>query len=257
MRNGTKAPQRRAKKGGAFEVVRTVVEALLIAVVFRTLLFQPFTIPSGSMEPTLLVGDYLFVSKYSYGYSRYSLPFAPPLFSGRIFSGVPERGDIVVFRNGPMDFIKRVIGLPGDRIQVTGGTLMINGTPVKREPVADFVGREPCGSSFPDSPPVHVKQWRETLPNGVSYNTLECGLTEGMPDNTGVYTVPPGRLFMMGDNRENSEDSRFAEVGYVPIENLIGRAQIIFFSIAGDRSAWEIWAWPQWGRWGRIFTLVR
>ncbi len=244
-------------KGRRFDGLRTIVEALLIALVFRTFLFQPFVIPSGSMEPTLLIGDYLFVSKFSYGYSNYSFPFAPPLFSGRVLAGQPQRGDIVVFRNGDQDFIKRVIGLPGDRIQVTGGLLSINGTPVTREQAPDFVGANPCESGRLGSIVVRVKQWRETLPNGVSYHTLECGLAPGLPDNTGVYEVPPDRLFMMGDNRENSEDSRFPDVGYVPMEKLIGRSQIIFFSIGGGKSGLEIWNWPAYARWGRLFTLVR
>jgi signal peptidase I len=241
------------------EGVRTIIEALLIAVVFRTLLFQPFTIPSGSMEPTLLIGDYLFVSKFSYGYSRYSIPFAPPLFSGRIFSGEPQRGDVVVFRHGDTDFIKRVIGLPGDRIQVTGGVLMINGAAVKREQMTDFVGPDPCPQ--PRRYAVRVRRWHETLPNGVSYDTLECARAAEPgyfdPDNTDVYIVPPGRFFMMGDNRENSEDSRFPDVGYVPLETLVGRAQIIFFSIEGGKSFWQVWDWPRWARWNRLFTLVR
>jgi len=242
------------------ETVVTILEALLIALAIRSFLFQPFNIPSASMEPTLLVGDYLFVSKFSYGYSRYSFPFSPPLFSGRIWVREPERGDIIVFRHGPDDFIKRLIGLPGDRIQVKGGVVFINEKPVERRRVADFVGRDPCGFSFPgappDAPPVSVEQWRETLPNGVSFNTLQCGLRAGLPDDTGVYTVPPGHFFMMGDNRENSEDSRFPDVSYVPFEVLIGRAQIIFFSVSGGASMWEVWRWPTTLRLNRLFTLL-
>jgi signal peptidase I len=238
------------------ETVITIVEALLIAVAIRSFLFQPFNIPSASMEPTLLVGDYLFVSKFSYGYSRYSFPFSPPLFSGRIWAREPDRGDIIVFRHGPDDFIKRLIGLPGDRIQVKGGVVFINDKPVERRKVADFVGRDPCGFSFPDAPPVRVEQWRETLPNGVSFNTLQCSLRSGRADDTEVYTVPSGHFFMMGDNRENSEDSRFPDVGYVPFEVLIGRAQIIFFSVGGGASAWEFWRWPTSLRWNRLFTLL-
>lgn len=247
-----------SRRGGhAFGSVKTVIEAVLIAVLIRSLLFQPFNIPSGSMEPTLRIGDYLFVSKYSYGYSRYSFPFSPPLFTGRIAAGQPQRGDVVVFRHGSVDFIKRVIGLPGDRIQIIDRTVYLNGRPVERHRIADFVGSDPCGPSAPGSPPVDVPQWRETLPNGVSYDTLECKGLPAFPDFTQVYTVPAGHFFMMGDNRENSEDSRFPDVGYVPFDDLIGRAQLIFFSLSPGWPTWAPWAWPQAIRWTRLFSLVR
>jgi signal peptidase I len=242
------------EKSGVKDTIRVVIHALILALLVRIFLFQPFNIPSGSMIPTLLVGDYLFVSKYSYDYSRYSFPFGPNLFSGRIWAKEPNRGDVVVFklpRDNETDYIKRVIGLPGDEIQMIHGVLHINGEAVKKERVDDFVMRDPAGRER------HMARYMETLPNGVTYPVLDL-INEGIGDNTEVYKVPEGHFFMMGDNRDNSTDSRFlSEVGYVPFENLVGRAQIIFFSIDEDASFWQIWKWPTDVRWSRILEAVR
>jgi signal peptidase I len=248
---------KKRQEGGFAETIRVIVPALIIALVIRTLLFQSFNIPSGSMEGTLLVGDYLFLSKYSYGYTHYSLPFSPPLFSGRIFGSEPKRGDVVVFRlprDDSVDYIKRVIGLPGDRIQMIDGLLHINGVAVKRERAEDFIDSDEGPRPFP------VKRWHETLPNGVSYYTLDR-IEHSEYDTTPPYLVPPGHFFMMGDNRDNSLDSRVPPtsggVGYVPFENLIGQAKIIFFSIGDGAQAWQVWRWPSSLRWRRLFTIVR
>jgi signal peptidase I len=200
---------------------------LALALGVRSFLYQPFNIPSSSMRPTLAVGDYVFVSKFAYGYGRFSLPFSAELPSGRIFAAQPARGDVVVFRvpKDAVDYVKRVVGLPGDRIQMKQGELFINDAAVKRERLADASADDACGTA----PGGNVKRWRETLPGGASYATLDC-VDGGFLDNTGVFTVPEGHFFALGDNRDNSSDSRVASLGYIPFENLIGRVGVIFFS---------------------------
>ena len=241
------------KSGGIGETIKTVVYAVVIAFGVRTFAYEPFNIPSGSMIPTLLVGDYLFVSKFSYGYSRYTVAFGAPLFDGRLFYTKPERGDVAVFklpRDNKTDYIKRIIGLPGDRIQVIGGILHINGEAVKRERVEDFVTTDQFGRQ------VRVAQYVETLPNGRKHNIIEES-DSGSLDNTQVYTVPENHFFAMGDNRDNSLDSRVSSmVGFVPVENLVGRAEFLFFSIDEGSSFWEFWKWPWSVRFGRVFDGV-
>jgi signal peptidase I len=251
----------KANAGSWAETAKIVVQALAIAMVVRVFFFQPFNIPSGSMKSTLLIGDYLFVSKLSYGYSRFSFPFSPNLFSGRVFAAEPKRGDVVVFRlpqDESLDYIKRVIGLPGDEIQMKSGILYINGQPVPKVLKGEFANKE-CDQYFRHCRNVVYKRYEETLPEGLSYTVLDLE-PEGDFDNTEVFKVPPGHYFMMGDNRDNSADSR-ASVGYVPFENLIGRAEIIFFSAAvddPDAMRWlSPWTWPFDIRWSRFFNLVR
>lgn len=245
------ADQNKKKSGGFGETVSVIIQALLLALVIRTLLFQPFSIPSGSMRPTLLEGDYLFVTKWAYGYSNHSLPFSPPLFNGRIWGAEPERGDVVVFKFPPdpsLDYIKRVIGLPGDTVQMREGQLFINGEAVERELVDEIDNPDITEMARP------VEVWRETLPNGVSYDTLDL-TPNSIGDNTREFHVPEGHYFMMGDNRDNSTDSRFS-VGFVPYDHLVGRANIVFFSMAGGASPLEVWRWPTELRFSRLFSSV-
>ena len=268
------------KSGGAthelIELGKTIFYALLIAFVLRVVLFQPFTIPSESMEPTLLKGDYIIVSKWAYGWSRHSIPFSPPLGHGRLFGREPRRGDIIVFklpRNPAEDYIKRVIGLPGDRIQVVHGQVVLNGRPIPHAPAGQGI-EQTAFTSFP------VAQLRETLPSGKTYLTYSYG-QDGPADNTGVYTVPKNCYFMMGDNRDNSVDSRFDPgdvpageaacgwnhdvdrfispdlgVGFLPAEDLEGRADIILFSWRPGVSLFEPWTWLTDARWGRFVHLL-
>ena len=253
-------PADKPQAGGVLETIKTLVYAGLIAMGIRTVAFEPFNIPSGSMIPTLLIGDFVFVSKYSYGYSHFSIPFSPPLFSGRIFGSYPHRGDVVVFRNTrntSEDWIKRVIGLPGDHIQVKQGQLYINGTEVPRVSAGDFDSSDENGGH------ILTKEYIEALPNGPKHPLLKYTddariVADDLdPNNTDEYVVPDGDLFMMGDNRDNSADSRFMNgLGFVPLENVIGRAQFIFFSFDAVHPWWEFWTWPTEVRWRRLLTGV-
>ncbi len=239
------------KSGGLLENVKTIVYAGLIAVSIRTIAFEPFNIPSGSMIPTLLVGDYLFVSKYSYGYSRFSMPFSPNLFEGRLFGRVPDRGDVAVFRwpkDDQTDYIKRIVGLPGDRVQMRAGQLYINGVLVPQVPAGDFLADDRGLRTM-------TRRYIETLPGDEPHSILKM-TDEGSANNTIEYLVPANHLFAMGDNRDNSSDSRFplqaGGVGFVPLENLIGRAEFIFFSVDSRSPWWQVWQWPFEIRWSRL-----
>ncbi|MEM9625079.1 MAG: signal peptidase I [Pseudomonadota bacterium] len=266
------ALSRSSRSKGIWETVRTIVYAVAIAILVRTFLYEPFNIPSGSMKPTLLVGDYLFVSKFAYGYSRHSLPFSPPVGDGRLFGAMPERGDVAVFKlpsNNRTDYIKRIVGLPGDQLQVRDGVLFVNDQEVTRTAIDDFVDDGPasrmaCRSFVQqgDGSTHTVKQFEETMPafgdadEAATYMVLdECPEGNGDYDNTKVFTVPEDNVFAMGDNRDNSLDSR-SKVGFIPIENLVGRAEIIFFSTNGSARIWEFWKWPITIRYGRLLNLI-
>ena len=235
-----------------WDLTRTLFYAVLVALFVRTFFFQPYNIPSGSMEDTLLVGDYLFVEKFSYGYSNFSFPWGHSLPSfGRVLFHPPERGDVVVFAP-PGDtssvFIKRLIGLPGDRVRMTGGVLYLNDRPVPKLRVGDYIETD-TGYEH------HIARFKEILPGGKSYFVLDS-LPDGPADNTETYIVPPMHYFMMGDNRDDSNDSRM-DVGYVPAENLVGKAQFRFFSIDGNKAHWwKFWTWPIAIRFERMFTVI-
>lgn len=234
------------------ETFKTVIYALVIAGLIRTFLFEPFKIPSGSMYPTLEIGDFLFVSKYTYGYSRHSFPFSYPSFQGRFWQDLPERGDIVVFKypgDNKTDFIKRIIGLPGDRVQMRNGRLFINGDMVKREETGKYTISEYAVI------PTTYTEYAETLPNGVKHRILELS-DDKTVDDTIEFHVPENHYFMMGDNRDNSNDSR-KDVGFVPLENIEGKARFLFYS-HGDTVRWyNPFSWITAIRWHRLFNIIR
>jgi signal peptidase I len=235
------------------ETIRTIIFAMIIALTIRTLAFEPFNIPSSSMVPSLLVGDFLFVSKYSYGYGKTGTFWGLAPFEGRLGGHEPARGDVVVFktpRDNTTDYIKRLIGLPGDTVQMRHGILYINGVPVDRDRLEKPI--EVDGDTLAS---LNSIDYIEHLPGGVTHIIRKQG-DENMLDNTDVFTVPPHHYFFMGDNRDNSQDSRTPMVGYVPEENLVGKAQFLFFSLEPDAHFWQFWRWPWTVRWARLFTKI-
>jgi len=227
-----------------------ILVCIVLPIAFRSMLFAPFHIPSGSMKPTMLIGDFLFVSKYSYGYSKYSFPFALAPIDNRTSGDTPTQGEIIVFRPPPQDktdYIKRLVGMPGDTVQMKNSRLYLNDTIVPRRRVDDFVEIQPNGKVK------RIPRYIETLPNGLSHYTLD-EKTDGDLDNTPKFTVPEGSFFFLGDNRDNSADSRTDLVGFVPQKYLIGRAEVLFLSATDN--IWKIWEWPGIFRSDRIFTSV-
>jgi len=240
----------KSKENSFFSNLKSIGLAVFIALLIRSFVAEPFNIPSGSMKPNLLVGDFIFVTKWSYGYSKHSLPFSIPLIPKKIFSNIPNRGDIVVFKtpeNNRTDYIKRVIGLPGDKIRVTNGEIYLNENKILRKKLNDFIDNDK--NAF-------IKRIRKYLEyhDDLTFEVLDI-MDDGIADNTKLFLVPEGHFFVMGDNRDNSQDSRFKTVGFIPIENLVGKARFIFFSLENSRFL-QIWKWPKSIRGNRIFKKI-
>tara|TARA_B100001540_G_C15688216_1_gene588043 strand:- start:322 stop:1047 length:726 start_codon:yes stop_codon:yes gene_type:complete len=234
-----------------FNNLKSIILAVFIALLIRSFIAEPFNIPSGSMKPNLLVGDFIFVSKWSYGYSRHSLPFSIPLIPKRIFSNIPKRGDVVVFKtpqDNRTDYIKRVIGLPGDKIKIVNGEIILNDSNIIRKKMNDFIDNDDQSSMK------RVRRYKEYIDN-LNFNILDI-MDNGIVDNTETFIVPEGHFFVMGDNRDNSQDSRFKTIGYIPFDNLVGKARFIFFSLENSRFL-EIWKWPMAIRGSRIFKTIQ
>ena len=242
-----------------FNNIFSISIAVIFAILIRTFLFEPFNIPSGSMKPNLLVGDFIFVSKYSYGYSRHSFPFSlndpnGKIFSKKFFSKIPKRGDVVVFKtpqNNRTDYIKRVIGLPGDKIKIINGEILINDTKIYRKKIKPFIDRQDDEIIIDNG---RRRQYLEYFFDK-EIKILDI-LDYTFSDNTIEFKVPDDNFFVMGDNRDNSQDSRFSQVGFIPFENLVGKAQFIFFSLENSRFL-EIWKWPKSIRYERIFQKIK
>ena len=240
------------KNNSFFGNLKSIFLAVFIALVIRSFIVEPFNIPSGSMKPNLLVGDFIFVSKWSYGYSKHSLPFSLPIIPKKIFNNLPNRGDIVVFKtpqDNRTDYIKRVIGLPGDKIKIINGEISINDKLIIRKKNDDFIDVDSLGNKK------RIRKYEEYFFNQ-EIQVLDI-MDNGMVDNTPIFLVPENHFFVMGDNRDNSQDSRFLNVvGYVPIDNLVGKAQFIFFSLENSRFI-ELWKWPKAIRFDRIFKSIK
>ena len=239
-------------KSAIYNNLKSIILAIFIAILIRSFIFEPFNIPSGSMKPNLLVGDFIFVSKWSYGYSKHSLPFSLPIIPNKLFNKYPQRGDVVVFKtpqDNRTDYIKRVIGLPGDKIKIKDGLIVLNNNLVLRKKIDDFVDKDKQGNQF------RIRQYRELFSN-IEFDIIDLR-DNGIVDNTNEYIVPDDHFFVMGDNRDNSQDSRFiSNVGFIPMKNLVGKAQYIFFSLENSRF-YELWKWPKAIRYKRIIKKIK